>query len=193
VNVAVLVAAALFLSLERICYVWIWRHPGAFRALCAASSVRGGDPIDVLALLFVGFKVLQGAVFVAWGLFYGGGVLWPPDGSAAPLAAGGALIAAGQILNAAVFLRLGKTGVFYGERFGYQTAWCRKFPFSMFEHPQYVGTVLSIWGLFLLMRFPHDDWYVLPLLETAYYAAGARLERTEAPGKAKWAGTSVTD
>ena len=47
----------------------------------------------------------------------------------------------------------------------------------MCDDPQYVGTVLSIWGFFLVMRFPHDDWLVLPVLETIYYTLGARLER----------------
>jgi methylene-fatty-acyl-phospholipid synthase len=192
-KVAVLAAAAIVLSIERISYVWIWRHPEAFRALCAISSVQGGDPVQVLKLMFVGFKIQQGAVFVAWCLAFGQGVLWPPDGSLASLAAGAALIAAGQILNAAVFLRLGMTGVFYGGRFGYATAWCSEFPFSIFEHPQYVGTTLSIWGLFVVMRFPHDDWYVLPLIETAYYAIGARFERAEAPDKRTWSGTRVSD
>jgi hypothetical protein len=30
------------------------------------------------------------------------------------------------------------------------------------------------------VRFPHDDWFVLPVLETVYYVAGARLERLPA-------------
>jgi hypothetical protein len=36
--------------------------------------------------------------------------------------------------------------------------------------------VLTIWGFFLGVRFPHDDWFVLPLLETLYYVIGASLE-----------------
>jgi methylene-fatty-acyl-phospholipid synthase len=55
--------------------------------------------------------------------------------------------------------------------------WCRAFPFSVLQHPQYVGTVLSIWGFFLVMRFPHDDWYLLPIVETVYYALGAYFEQ----------------
>ncbi len=87
------------------------------------------------------------------------------------------LIVFGQILNLSVFYRLGKTGVFYGNRFGHQIPWCRRFPFSWFKHPQYVGALLSIWGFFLVMRFPHDDWYLLPALETVYYVLGAHFER----------------
>ena len=39
-----------------------------------------------------------------------------------------------------------------------------------------MGTVFTIWGVFLLLRFSHDDLYALPVLETVYYAAGAWLE-----------------
>ena len=46
-----------------------------------------------------------------------------------------------------------------------------------FKHPQYTGALLSIWGFFLVMRFPHDDWYILPALETVYYVLGAYFER----------------
>src|SRR5262249_19367313 len=113
----------------------------------------------------------------AWCYFYG---LRSPallhDGGVS-LAVGGALIVAGQILNFSVFHRLGKIGVFYGNKFGYEIPWCRAFPFSLLQHPQYIGTVLSIWGMFLAIRFPHDDWYLLPTLETVYYGLGAYLEQ----------------
>ena len=36
--------------------------------------------------------------------------------------------------------------------------------------------MLTIWGFFLLLRFPHDDWFLLPVLETLYYAVGTFLE-----------------
>ena len=99
-----------------------------------------------------------------------------PDANA-PAGVGGLLIVAGQLLNLSVFYRLGRVGVFYGGRFGHAVPWTDDFPFSVFAHPQYVGAVTSIWGFFLVMRFPHGDWYVLPVLETVYYALGARLEQ----------------
>lgn len=34
-----------------------------------------------------------------------------------------------------------------------------------------------MWGLFLLVRYPNADWWIVPAIETAYYTAGARLER----------------
>lgn len=171
-DVWIFLSAAVLLSLERICYVWVWRHPQTFRT---ASSEDG--PVDTLRSLFYGFKALQCAVFVGWCYIYGDGSVWPAAPDVNAVAIGGMLVAAGQMLNASVFYRLGPVGVFYGNRFGYQVPWVRGFPYSLFDHPQYVGAVLSIWGLFLMLRFPHADWCVLPMLETIYYALGARYEQ----------------
>ncbi|MGB7952244.1 MAG: methyltransferase [Candidatus Binatia bacterium] len=177
-NLWVFLAAALLLSFERICYLWIWHAPGRFRDLCARLGIaRCGRPVDVLQRLFFGFKLLQGAVFIAWCYILGNGSLVPPSDNPAAIGAGLALIILGQTLNVSVFYRLGKVGVFYGDRFGYKIAWCREFPFSLCKHPQYAGTLISIWGFFLVMRFPQDDWYLLPVLETVYYTLGAYLER----------------
>jgi phosphatidyl-N-methylethanolamine N-methyltransferase len=172
-----LVAAAL-LSLERICYVWVWRSPESFRTFCGRPAVASvGEPVAVLQKLFYCFKGIQLGVFFGWCYFYGQGLPSLLSGGIVALAAGGALIVAGQILNFGVFYRLGKIGVFYGNKLGYEIPWCRAFPFSLLQHPQYVGTLFSIWGFFLAMRFPHDDWYMLPTLETVYYVLGAYFEQ----------------
>ena len=174
----ILLCAAALLSLERLCYVWIWRAPDTFRALCARPVVAlVGEPVDVVQMLFYGFKGLQGLVFVGWCYVYSHGALWPLSGSVLALGLGGVLSVAGQMLNFSVFYRLGQVGVFYGNKLGYEIPWCPKFPFSLLKHPQYVGTLLTIWGFFLVMRFPHDDWYLLPALETVYYVLGAYVER----------------
>jgi methylene-fatty-acyl-phospholipid synthase len=175
VTLWVFLCAAALLSVERICYLWIWRAPDDFRVF--STRVRIGDPVDALRWLFYCFKVLQGAVFGGWCFVFGDGSILPLAGSVSSVATGAALIAGGQILNIGVFYRLGKVGVFYGDKFGYAVPWCQKFPFSLLDHPQYVGTLLSIWGFFFVMRFPHDDWYLLPALETVYYILGAYFER----------------
>jgi hypothetical protein len=38
------------------------------------------------------------------------------------------------------------------------------------------GAFLTLWGVFLALRSPHADWYVLPAVETVYYPAATRLE-----------------
>ena len=69
-----------------------------------------------------------------------------------------------------------------GDRLGYAVTRTTAFAFSRLRHPQYVGAVLTIWGLFALLRFPAADWYLVPALETLYYGVGARLEeRAPAP------------
>ncbi|HBZ71207.1 MAG TPA: hypothetical protein DEP35_16350 [Deltaproteobacteria bacterium] len=168
---------ALCLGLERVAYAWIWNRPAAFRALCARLPLAvWQSPVDALHHLFWAFKALQALTFFSWCWIWGDGSVRP---SASGLATffGLALLGIGQVLNLGVFYRLGKTGVFYGNRFGYPVPWCSRFPFSVLRHPQYVGTVLSIWGFFVVMRFPHRDWVLLPLLETAYYAAGSYFEQ----------------
>jgi methylene-fatty-acyl-phospholipid synthase len=172
----VLTIAAALLAVERVVYVWIGRAPDSFRRWCARPAVaRLGEPVAVVRALFVAFKALQAAVFAGWCLAHGGGVPTPAAGGLV-LGAAGVLIVAGQALNLLVFWRLGWTAVFFGDRLGYDVPRCEGFPFSLLRHPQYVGSVLTIWGLFLAARFPYDDWALLPALETVYYAVGASLE-----------------
>lgn len=180
-DLSVALIAALLLALERACYVAVWRSPGRFRRAVFDWIGPAAEPVRALANLFVAFKVVQATVFLGWCLYFGGGRLLPPAAPPPVLAAGTGLIVAGQVLNAAVFMRLGLTGVFYGNRFGHAVHWRYGFPFSWLRHPQYVGTVATIWGVFLTLRFPHPDWVVLPLLESAYYVAGSFLEDDATP------------
>jgi methylene-fatty-acyl-phospholipid synthase len=173
---------ALALGLERLTYAWVWHRPAAFRALSARAPFPAWQsPVDALQYLFWGFKALQVTIFLAWCWLFGDGSLRLGSPGVVTVL-GVALVGLGQFLNLSVFQRLGKTGVFYGNRFGYAVPWCNRFPFSVLRHPQYVGTLLSIWGFFVAMRFPHPDWVVLPLLETAYYTAGSFVERTTRGG-----------
>jgi phosphatidyl-N-methylethanolamine N-methyltransferase len=172
------VVAAALLSIERFCYIWVWRNPESFRTLCAESIMAAlGAPVAVLQKLFYCFKGIQLGVFFAWCLYYRSGPLGPGTAGVFPFALGGVLIATGQFLNFSVFRRLGEVGVFYGNRFGYEIEWTQEFPFSVLKHPQYVGALLSIWGFFLAMRFPHPDWLIIPCLETVYYMLGAHFEQ----------------
>lgn len=174
-SAGVILAAAVLLSLERISYVWISWRPEAFARACAVLPGPWRDPVKAVRTLFLAFKVIQAVVFAGWMWHFGGRHFALTDSPAA-WGVAIALVAAGQVLNLGVFYRLGWTGAFYGAQFGRPIAWTSAFPFSLTSHPQYVGTVLTIWGVFLIGRFPHPDWYVLPAIETVYYGLGARYE-----------------
>jgi len=172
------ITAALLLAIERISYVLIWRFPERFRQACHNARWPGmREPVEALSRLFLIFKLIQIGVFVAWWTIFD--QRFPP----LPSAPGWMLLVAaialclGQLLNFSVFWRLGKVGVFYGNRLGHQVPWVEGFPFSLIPHPQYVGTLISIWAVFLIMRYPHPDWFILPLIETVFYLLAMRFER----------------
>jgi methylene-fatty-acyl-phospholipid synthase len=188
VTIALLLGAAAILGLERAAYVWIARAPGRFRALCARPAMaRLGEPVAVVRTLFYVFKVLQSLIFLAWWYVHSDGALGLSESDLA-ICAGMLLGGVGQMLNVGVFYRLGAAGVFYGDRLGHPVPWCREFPFTVCPHPQYVGSVLTIWGVFLIIRFPHPDWSALPVLETVYYAVSTYLEERQP----KWIGRVAT-
>jgi|SRR5215468_165323 len=173
--VAALAVAAVLLSLERLFYLWAWNQPQQFTRWW--NRTRMGAPLDVMERACTFFKLLQAAVFILWCTLPGHELMYSELGRMVARLAGITMMLVGQFLNYSVFRRLGRVGVFYGNRFGHRVQWCTEFPFSVLTHPQYVGALLSIWGFFLLVRFPHADWFFLPALETLYYGAGAYLER----------------
>jgi methylene-fatty-acyl-phospholipid synthase len=173
----IVLISAILLSIERISYFLIWRYPDAFCSLCSRTEIAAfGEPIDVLQRLFYIFKTIQLSVFLGWCIVFADGGLPLPGGGLLATTVGGILILVGQTLNLSVFYRLGKPGVFYGNKLGYDIPWCEGFPFSICRHPQYLGTLISIWGFFLIMRFPNNDWVMLPAIQTLYYALGAYFE-----------------
>lgn len=172
--------SALLLSLERITYWWIWNQPERFRAVITGLKVlQANEPVDSMYRLFIVFKWVQVGVFLGWCMWFGNTWLPMPTAPWPILVAGLAVLTFGQLLNFSVFRALGKTGVFYGNRFGHAVEWRTGFPFSVFPHPQYLGTLASIWAFFAIMRWPEPDWLVLPLLQTLYYSAGAWLEKAD--------------
>lgn len=177
--------AAALLAVEKVTYYWVWHHPAAFRAwFVRQPALRGcSDPVAAFERLFRLFKAVQLAVYGGWIIGFSVRDGWFPNTDPFWIVVALALIACGQTLNLAVFARLGRDGTFYGVRFGRPVEWVEGFPFSVVPHPQYTGTLLSIWGLFLFLRFPEPDWVALPLVATALYGWNAWFERREPPGR----------
>lgn len=87
------------------------------------------------------------------------------------------LMVFGQTLNLCVWDRLGVEGVCYGVKFGCHVPFCTKFPYNTFNHPQYLGAVLTVWGMFLFLSAAQPtDWFTVPLIETTLYYVSTKLE-----------------
>ncbi|MAA73157.1 MAG: hypothetical protein CMN28_00440 [Salinisphaeraceae bacterium] len=171
--------AALLLSFERLTYYWISNNPQSWLRLCEQPLLARlrRQPTELVQWLFYLFKLIQFAVFYGWCVIFSGEWMPLPTAPTLVLALGVIILVLGMVLNFGVFYRLGSTGVFYGKQLGHdELPWVRGFPFSVMRHPQYYGTLMSIWAFFLIMRFPEWDWILLPLLETAYYTIGSRYE-----------------
>ncbi len=178
-DIVVFLACAFLLAIERLTYWWVWNYPDSFstRVSGRPKCLGEGDPVEALKRLFLAFKGIQIAVMIGWSMWFAQTWLPWPTAPTPLLVAGLAVLLAGQVLNAAVFWRLGREGVFYGTRFGREIEWQTGFPFSLVPHPQYLGALISVWAFMMIMRFPNPDWWALPLLMTVYYTAGARVER----------------
>lgn len=79
-----------------------------------------------------------------------------------------------QTLNVSMYNAIGKKGVYYGEKLGSKVPWCTSLPFSVVSHPQYVGSVLSIWGVFALVyaQGPATLWTVATYWTGLYFVTG---------------------
>ena len=171
-----LLVAALLLSPERICYVWIARYPQAFRRVCRTPAVAWiGDPIVVVAVLFGFFKIVQFLVFLWWLYLHAPGGIWPPIPAPPCSRRPGSSPWSARFSTSACSTGWARSACSSATDSG---TWCRGEATSRCPgwRTKYVGTVLTIWGGFLIARFPNPDRYLLPLVETVFYAVGAHLE-----------------
>lgn len=134
------------MSIPHIYYFWIWVNPSGFTRFTRTLNLK--DPVAVLANTATMIKFLQFGMAIYW--FTQHGVMSNPMDNMKTLVLGGVFFLIGQILNIAVYQTLGRNGVYYGSRLGQPCPWVSGFPFNTVPHPQYVGSVLTIWGLTIL-------------------------------------------
>jgi hypothetical protein len=90
-----------------------------------------------------------------------------------------ALFGYGQSLNAGIFAAIGHVGVYYGFKLGHKVPWVTGWPFDTVAHPQYVGSVLSVWALIALLwgQLPGSSLLALGLYWTALYVVTGAHEQ----------------
>lgn len=80
-----------------------------------------------------------------------------------------------QILNAGIYAAIGKAGVYYGFKLGRKVPWHTGFPFNLgIAHPQYVGSVMTVWGVggLLWTQAPANFGILLTYWTLLYVATG---------------------
>lgn len=164
---------ALALSLPHILYMFIWFRP-KFWQTCFEQ------PIDTFAQVAVALKVLQFSSFLAW-YYYAkqpGPILELQQLHAGNIFIWIIFIAAGQVLNVGIYHAIGRVGVYYGFKLGRHVPWVNGFPFNVVSHPQYVGSVLSVWSIPALV-WQQRPTGLLPITAfwTALYALTAVQEQ----------------
>lgn len=158
------------LSLPYIMFYFIWKRPRSWMGLCRGAACAGFGATDgeravgVFAFMGMALKVVQFAAVLVWWCGVAGTGIRAGLGdlasvvlaTTAPRAvAAAALMGAGQALNGAVYAHLGSDGVYYGFKLGRTVPWCHAFPFNTgLRHPQYVGSVLSIWSMVIMLMTP---------------------------------------
>jgi methylene-fatty-acyl-phospholipid synthase len=68
-----------------------------------------------------------------------------------------------------VYSKLGITGVYYGNKFGYKTKWITSFPYNILSNPQYVGCILTFLGLYGLIDTHYIIYSIILYLITMYF------------------------
>eukprot|EP00793_Prasinoderma_coloniale_P000020 PRCOL_00005528-RA len=178
-------ACAAALALPHAVYALVWTRPTAFAR--ASGAARHG-PVAIakqFATLAVGMKVIQLLFYLRWYLITIEGdesgdvgrllVSTFSRAGATRLAAAAVLLCSGGSLNHAVYTTLGAVGVYYGNRFGAVIPWVEGYPFNVFPHPQYLGSILCLVGG---MAAYHCMLYVITsIVETYIDGATADLSK----------------
>mmetsp|Transcript_160908 Transcript_160908/g.283531 ORF Transcript_160908/g.283531 Transcript_160908/m.283531 type:complete len:230 (+) Transcript_160908:69-758(+) len=144
------------IAFNYIMHAMIWNCPQNFTAISkqVPLNMLGSHPVDVFASLEVVAKLVQGASLL---LFLGPTLCGEAVAAvlASPLwcwVAAAGLAGLGQTLNVAMYQAIGNAGVYYGFKLGRTVPWAYGFPFNVgLRHPQYVGVVLTLWGLLTLL------------------------------------------
>ena len=118
--------------------------------------IIGSNPVDVIVrAMFYPSKVLQCGSMLWFYLSTAPAVSSPFDVSAYAYLCALQLIICGQILNAGIYRAIGKAGVYYGFKYGFQVPWCTGFPFNVCTaHPQYLGATMTSFGMVILLSTP---------------------------------------
>ena len=85
------------------------------------------------------------------------------------------IIMVGQLLNFSVYYTLGLEGVYYGSLYNKNLPIIHGWPFNVCKDPQYVGAVLTLYGIFLF--FPYFEIFVNTVYGILWFITTAYIEK----------------
>jgi protein-S-isoprenylcysteine O-methyltransferase Ste14 len=122
------------------------------------------NEVRFISTMCLFFKMYQAGIFYLYFITYGIHLNFNLLGTL--------LILKGQLLNLYCFYLLKEEGIFYGNQYNKQLPWITTFPYNVIQNPQYVGVVISIWG----MWFNTTDPYTIPMISSVLYYIGGKVE-----------------
>eukprot|EP00878_Enallax_costatus_P008331 GHUV01008709.1.p2 GENE.GHUV01008709.1~~GHUV01008709.1.p2 ORF type:complete len:196 (+),score=8.20 GHUV01008709.1:519-1106(+) len=163
------------IALPHFLYAFIWFKPKAWMRMFPKN------PVDAFATAGLVGKVLQFTTVLLWfsSLHSSGLCLDKSQITLVQFLAFLLLVGYGQSLNVGIFQAIGHDGVYYGFKLGKQIPWVTGWPFDTVSHPQYVGSVLSIWGMLALVwgQAPAAPLATLAVYWTSIYIITAVQEQ----------------
>ena len=175
----------LGLSLPHLWYTWLWRSPQKWVARCKRVQQ---DPSLAMMKFAAMLKVVQFSAFVLWLCSFATqmdvlrGVHARLLAQDTTMLIAVALLIVGQALNTGAMKAISVDGIYYGVRFGKKIPWCTSWPYGgLFSvpHPQYVGSVLTVWALVLGACLPvhyHSGALCLGAVWTIFYVFTGVME-----------------
>ena len=164
----------LFLiSIPHWLYAFIWIKPKLYMKLSRKYLSDKLEPIVTFTYLASLLKPVQFIAFLAWYCTIGSISNIQLDVFKVLISL--SMIVFGQILNVGIYKAVGANGVYYGIKLGKKIPWCTGFPFTVVDHPQYVGSVLTAWGgIILLMTNDHlpELYYIMAYIPLLYTISG---------------------
>lgn len=181
---------ALVLGPERLAYGFVYHFTPSFRRFAGLGKTGKAD-LTIMHTLVSAFKVVQLCAVASdlgpklgWSLAPPLGRLSAADPSdLARFALGLALVAYGQLLNASIYWAIGSVGVHYGHQLGHDVPWCSGWPFTFLSNPQYIGVVLTFWGIYLALAptWGAYEWFCIPLVISFWYFWSCNLLEAGTP------------
>lgn len=152
-------------------YPLIWYFPNVWNSISGGTPRNGVDAYAAV-VLFVKIALVWSFFLVGWidaeSINYN-------FSSVDVLAPSVYMAISATWLQRQVYNKIGKEGVYYGSRLGFDVPWCTDFPFDTFRHPQYLSATSLFFAFLLIIGWRKESTTVLAS-QLWFYSISAYME-----------------